>query len=94
MATNAEVAYTAKQLRGELARRIDQLLAEGDINSSAATCLEGIVEGLASLEEAIRGVNGKPSTMLEAWGEEDGAEIRYRPESARGKKTKPRRKPS
>ena len=61
MATTHELADTAKQMRSELCRRIDELEEEGHMDSHAATCMGGIGEWLASFEEAIRNCNGKPS---------------------------------
>ena len=61
MATPAQVADTLKELREEMASRLDDLLADGDINESAATSLGGLMEGMASVEKAIRNLNkGKP----------------------------------
>lgn len=61
MATINEIADTLLDLRGEMARRLDDLENEKDINSHASASLFGILEGLASIEDAMRNCDGKPS---------------------------------
>lgn len=61
MATLAELAGTVESIRGEMARRIDGLQAEGSMSSGAAASMDGILEWLASLEDAVRNCDGRPS---------------------------------
>jgi hypothetical protein len=61
MATVHELADTVKQMRGELARRIDELQNDGHMDHHGAASMSGIGEWLASFEDALRNCNGKPS---------------------------------
>lgn len=61
MATTNQLADTLNQLRIEMANRLDDFEKDGELTSTGSSCLSGILEGLSSLEDAIRKCNGIPS---------------------------------
>lgn len=61
MATTQELADTVDQMRTELARRIGELYDGGHMDGGAAESMEGILEWLGSLEDALRHCDGNPS---------------------------------
>lgn len=61
MATTHELADTVAGVRSEMARRIDELVNDGDMNASAAASMSGIIEWLGSVEDAVRRCDGRPS---------------------------------
>ena len=66
MATAKDIAVTVDQLADELARRIDELRAEGEITSGAAASLTGIVEWAGSIKTALDECNGIPAATSPA----------------------------
>lgn len=61
MATLHDLAEQVKLMSGELARRVDDCVKDGDMTQGGAECMGGILEWLSSFEKAVRYCNLRPS---------------------------------